>query len=131
MVGQELSVTVICTGVVPVASGVPEITPSGASEIPGGKPPLVSCQVYGVVPPVGGQRRGEWLSLDGCGPGRSGNIENPFTGKVKGTWPTAVGTTVGDGDLAGTDRSSGRRTKDHAVGGARPAGSPPLTTRQA
>ena len=36
---------------VPIAVGVPEITPEGESVRPGGRLPLASENVYGLVPP--------------------------------------------------------------------------------
>jgi len=52
-VGVSASVTVTVKFVVPEAVGVPEITPVAPFKInPAGKLPVVTAQLYGVMPPV-------------------------------------------------------------------------------
>ena len=50
--GRKLSITLICGLYVPVAVGVPEITPAVDIVKPGGKEPPNRNQLYDGLPPV-------------------------------------------------------------------------------
>jgi hypothetical protein len=60
-----LSVTVTVKVDVPIVVGVPEISPAELNDNPAGKLPVVTANVYGLVPPVATT---DWLYPTVCEP---------------------------------------------------------------